>query len=365
MKKFLFWTALASVALTGCVKNDVEPNPSLGQDVEITFNAPVVGKITKAPVTGEIGTTYDQAESFIVTAWRHLKSKGDFAPANATVYIDQKPTVYTATATGIDGDAGTGSWHFNPTYYWPKTHYLTFSAYSPASLKEKATITIDETTGIYMDDVEIEDVVTNQYDILYSDRVFDQEESDYARTSNNNYLGVDIKFHHALSSVVVKVKMNADYSSTNNDQITINKIWFDKVYMNADFKENLSLGTETTSTGIWDDFKSENNNMDILGGVVGIDNTTETQYGTTALLIPQVLTGNLNVNYTITNHDDVSIVEEKSFILNTLKDGSSNTISEWEQGKRYTYTLTFGLNEIYLAPQVDNWDDVTMSDINI
>ncbi|MBQ5749860.1 MAG: hypothetical protein IIV86_00855, partial [Bacteroidaceae bacterium] len=95
MKKFLFWTALASVALTGCVKNDVEPNPSLGQESEITFNAPVVGKITKAaPQPGVLESLYNKDEDFVVTAWSH---KNPFDLTNPAVYFEQITAAWKGT----------------------------------------------------------------------------------------------------------------------------------------------------------------------------------------------------------------------------------------------------------------------------
>ena len=32
-------------------------------------------------------------------------------------------------------------------------------------------------------------------------------------------------------------------------------------------------------------------------------------------------------------------------------------ITEWQSGKKYTYSLTFTANEILLAPSIDDWDD--------
>ena len=373
MNKFLFWTALASVALTGCVKNDAEPNPSLGQDIEITFNQPVVGKITKAPNpdpdsdhSGEIsGATYPTTEQFIVHAWAH---QGDFDPNAPVVYINQQEVEYfdgSSIAAGAPGDLGEHTWRIDPHYYWPKTHKLTFTAYSPNQISNYASI--DAKTGIKLTNVVIGSNVAEHIDILYSNRVYNQTYPDYDKTANNQLIGVDIQFHHALASVKVMVKAKENYTSIDEDQITIHKIWFDNVEMKGTFSEGLSTGLETSSTGSWSTPTETNNDLDLKGGNnVVIDGFYEDaqKYGSTALLIPQELDGNLNVNYTITNPDGVSIKETIKFKLSEQTSGLT-PIDKWEQSKRYTYTLIFGLDEIYLAPQVDNWDDVTMSDINI
>lgn len=367
MKKFLFWTALASVALTGCVKNDVEPNPSLGQDVEITFNQPVVGKITKTPNHyGEISDAkYPTTEQFIVHAWAHEGNfDPDASPAPA-VYINQQKVVHfdgLSIAPGAPGDAGDETWRIDPPYYWPKTHKLTFTAYSPNQISTYASI--DAKTGIKLTDVVIGSDVTKHIDILYSNRVYNQTYPDYVYDiANNELIGVDIQFHHALASVKVMVTALKNYEPTN--AITINKIWFDNVEMKGTFTEGLVTGLEPSSTGSWTTPTETNDDLDLKGDNVAIDEVAPTptviQYGSTALLIPQNLDGYLNVKYTITNPNGTTIQETKAFKLSEQKDNSDTAIVEWEQSKRYTYTLTFGLNEIYLAPQVENWTSVESS----
>ncbi|MBQ6939427.1 MAG: fimbrillin family protein, partial [Muribaculaceae bacterium] len=304
-------------------------------------------------------------ESFIVHAWAH---QGDFAPASAVVYIKQQETEHfdgQSIAAGAPGDAGDETWRIKPPYYWPKTHKLTFTAYSPKEMITYASI--DSVTGIKLTDVVIGEVDTHR-DILYSNRVYNQTYPGYKfDVANNELIGVDIQFHHALASVKVMVTALKNYEPTN--AITINKIWFDNVEMKGTFTEGLVTGLEPSSTGSWTE-PTETSEVDLKGGDVAIDEVAPTptvkQYGSTALLIPQNLDGNLNVTYTITNPNGTTKIQEtKVFKLSEQKDNSDIAIVKWEQSKRYTYTLTFGLNEIYLAPQVDNWDDVTMSDINI
>ena len=37
-------------------------------------------------------------------------------------------------------------------------------------------------------------------------------------------------------------------------------------------------------------------------------------------------------------------------------------VPEWFRGKRYIYTLTIDLDEIYLSPEVVDWTDETVTD---
>ena len=368
MKKFLFWTALASVALTGCVKNDVEPNPSLGQDVEITFNKPVVGKITRAHQPGLMDTDYKQEEKFAVTAWAHEK---DFKADDAEIkpYIDKVMAYYkpSATATPNVGiaDGGTGGWVLATPYYWPKTHKLTFSAYSPYELPgvTDASVTVDK--GITLKGVTTPDLVADHYDMLFSTRVYDQKETSYVHT-NVDYIGVDIVFNHALSAIVVKACLDKTYA--DNNAIKINSIKFDNVMTVGDFYENITnykTLTGKSTTAYWDALDVPKDNF-----YIGQTTTADLQatpntitYGIPAMFIPQTLAnteGNIQmvVNYTITNTGGISLNETLTFDLSDLQDTS---VSEWEIGKRYTYTLTFSLNEIVLAPSVDDWTDVPVS----
>ena len=376
MKKLLFWTALASVALTGCVKNDVEPNPSLGQDVEITFNQPVVGKITKAHI-GEIkDAQYPTTEQFIVHAWAH---QGDFnQAASPVVYIDQQGTTHFdgQGLTGPDGDAGTyGTWRINPTYYWPKTHYLTFSAFSPAKLKDNPTYAdttkIDLVNGITLTNVKTPTDIDDHYDLLYSDRVYNQREREYTH-DNDNYYGVDVLFNHALASVNVQAQWAKDYNEgilNGENKIVITDIHFENVCFQATFNENVGgnralVNSDNRNNATWNNptnpqsisIKANNSNNLTL-------NTTAQTFGVPALFIPQNLTvgGNtkLVVDYTITNTGGAELNETITFDLSDIEfTDDDDADGVWEIGKRYTYTLTFGLNEIHLAPYVDSWDPV-------
>ena len=377
MKKFLFWTALASVALTGCVKNDVEPNPSLGQDVEITFNQPVVGKVTKAHI-GEIkDAQYPTTESFIVHAWAHKESFNQ--DTSLVVYIDQQEVEYFdgAGLTGADGDNATtgGTFRINPPYYWPKTHYLTFSAFSPAKLKDNPTYAdttkIDLVNGITLTNVKTPTDIDDHYDLLYSDRVYDQRERSYTH-ANNYYYGVDVLFNHALASVNVQAKWAKDYNYGIPDslnKIVITDIHFENVCFQATFNENVGgnralVNSANRNNATWNNpsnpqsisIKADNTNNLTL-------NTTAQTFGVPALFIPQALTvgGNtkLVVDYTITNTGGVELNETITFDLSAIEFTNDNDADYvWEIGKRYTYTLTFGLNEIHLAPYVDSWDPV-------
>ena len=43
----------------------------------------------------------------------------------------------------------------------------------------------------------------------------------------------------------------------------------------------------------------------------------------------------------------------------------SALLSAWVMGKRYTYNFIFSLDEVYFAPEVAEWTDVTVKDIDV
>lgn len=365
MKKNLFLAALAGVALVGCAKNEVAQVTDDSQR-EISFT-PVVAKTTKALVTGEIATNYDTNESFGVFGF--YCEADDYDPSNATVYMDNITCTYSSSIDEA-ADDGSGAWVPASTYYWPKNGKLTFSAYSPADAATAGTITCNATTGLKISNFAVANVVTSQYDLLYSDRAYNKTTS--IGVTNSTYDGVDILFHHALSSIHVMVKADATYPTNT---ITINSINILNAYFNGDFVENLTAAKETDSkaTSYWEGHNNEIGTFTIGNTDTDFSTTTTlTQYGTTALMLPQAFDHGssnhvkLQVNYTIKNGDGTTLPQVSTFDLTTEANtgevgGVPSTFTQWVKGYRYTYNITIGLNKVYFAPSVDPWENATIT----
>lgn len=366
MKKLLLLSAAVLTGLTACTKNEVIQTP----DQQITFSAPVVGAVTKA-VPGEIGTNYDKAESFKVFGW--YCTEDAFNPANSTVYMNNIKCVYNADMNVPKDEGDQGAWLPEHTYYWPKNGKLTFSAYSPSDVT--GTVTANATTGLKISGFTTDADVAKQYDLLYSDRAYNKTTS--IGETNSTYDGVDINFHHALSSIVVKVKTDMTYP---DGTITVNSIQFENVYSKADFVENLTTGKEASSVdpSKWEGWQTPQTvKVGEKGVAVAYD---AVQYGTTALLIPQTFAANtadskgeiiMRVNYTIKNGDGTTIAQEAVFKLDSdnytgnIGGQPVGIIDQWVKGYRYTYNLIFGVKQIYFAPSVDVWKDVVMDGVTI
>lgn len=338
MKKTLVFAALASVALVGCTKNVEVANNDLN---EITFDTPVLAPATKAD---EItGTTFPKNVDFAVFAWYNASELTGTNVAAGSLYMNDVTVKYDST-TNDDTD-GKGAWKPASVYFWPKNGFLAFDAYSPSSV----TATCDATTGIAFSDFVANTSYDNQIDLLYSTRVINKRSS--VEETNDTYDGVNIPFNHALSVVRVFVKASTD---TDANLIKVKSVKFMNIKNQGDFSQakwtpegtdvNLVIGeaaNATSSTAI---------------------STAEEQYGNNHIVLPQKFTGNsavLEIRYYILGQGDVEPLEQVA-TLNLASQsavGAENHTGSWLMGKRYNYHITFGLNEIYFAPSITDWED--------
>ena len=338
MKKTLVFAALASVALVGCTKNVEVANNDLN---EITFETPVLAPATKAD---EIkGTTFPETVDFAVFAWYSATELTGTNVAAGSLYMNDVRVSYDSTKD--DTTTGAGAWKPASVYFWPKNGYLAFDAYSPSSV----TATCDATTGIAFSDFVASTSYDDQIDLLYSTRVINKQAS--VEETNDTYDGVNIPFNHALSVVRVFVKAS---TATDANLIKVKSVKFMNIKNKGDFSQaawtpegadvNLVIGEAadtTSSTAI---------------------STAEEQYGNNHIVLPQVFTGDsavLEIKYYILSQGDVKPLEQVA-TLNLASQsavGTTNHTGSWLMGKRYNYHITFGLNEIYFAPSITDWED--------
>lgn len=372
MKKLFFIAAIAGVALASCTKNEVNTPAEKGK---ISFAAPVVSAVTKAPVAGEINPSdkYPTDEEFNVFAVHHT---GKYASAaGTTLYMEDVQVKYgSATANywapeHVDGGVA---------YYWPENadSYLTFAGYSPS----ETTGTIDWTAanGFTLSNFTVADETKNQYDLMFSRRTFDKQES----TGGTTYSGVDINFEHALSSIVFKAKRAEEYAGTiiKLYSITILNAYNKGTYVQGLVDDATNDSAEGypmwTPTGDETDYVVYNNETpdNIATGKTYDANDSD------VIVLPQVFERkevegeaagandvSIKVVYSIQTATGEEIKQEKIVSLQIgnggtqFKDNENNLISAWEIGKRYTYTISFGLDKIYFSPEVETWTDVTIN----
>lgn len=360
MKKVLLLAATAGIVLSSCVKN--EPADTFGaSDSKITFEAPAVGATTRA-IPGEIDNSaaYPENESFNVWGWYHENDYTNFAAL--TNYMTQE------NGDPIKVTKNGNTWAPATDYFWPKTGKLTFAAYSPADAAGTYTHTAQ---GLQIDGFTVPEV-GKQYDLMYSDRAYNRTSSTNQYPGkdgvSNTYDGVDIVFHHALSSIVFKVGTAENYSTGADIDFKIKSITIKNVYGAGDFNETLTDGT-TTRTPAWTTTGEANANYVAFTGEFAVpeDGATYTEPTGAAdlILLPQSFEGNdaavVEIAYTYGTAASGEIEATETFILK-----NSTNATAWEPNKRYTYRIIFGLDKITFAPIVENWEDVTVEpDINL
>ena len=339
MKKLFFIAAIAGVALVSCTKNEVAP---IAQQDEITFLSPVVGPQTK--VFGEIGATYNTEESFDVWC---VYNTGDITEWGGTAYFSDVEAAY---------DAGLVGWALSPKYYWPATGKLSFVALSPSLTN---ATTYDNANGFQITANWSQGANQNAIvDLMYSEPEFNCQKASYVNADNDNdddsgkykYNGVDIIFKHALSYIVFEVKTTADYSAST--EFRLNTITLSGVYTTGTFNQKAAdPWTEDTSGA--------------TGEYVAYTNDSGLEFGNSAvaapaaatkeiILLPQALVAGqqkITINYQISTDNGTTWIDQVQEV-----DIKNATVEAWEMGKKYTYTLSIGMQEILLDPAVTAWE---------
>lgn len=345
MKKHVLFAMALMVALASCTKNEVLDLP----EEKISFSSPVVAVTTKADVINEeMASPYDTAEEFAVWAYAYPASTSTNDWTGGSVYMNNVTCSYNAAVDGTNP-----GWAPSSVYYWPKNYWLAFAAYSPAV--SDGTKTYDS-NGLTVTDF-ITPAAGQQYDLMYSKRTSLMQ----ACPSDNNaggYHGVDLLFNHALSSIVVNVKLKDAYNTDAKQSIVVNEIYFKNVAEKGTFKENygstpewtLDTGTDPTS---YSPFAS--------GQLDGVTNTDFTTGSNALMLIPQSINDiKLYVKYTLKG--DSELVHEFDLdITGTYQDNNNAIVQNvvtWECGKRYIYNIVIGLDKIHFAPSVTPWEDM-------
>lgn len=334
MKKFFMFAAMASVVLASCVKN--EPVATVEQGDLITFEAPVVAPATKAAGVGTV--VYPAGDKFFLYGWYHANENGNFE----NKYIP-----------GAEISKVNGQNYFAPStsYYWPKSGYLSFFAYSPSALPEggdgslvPGTMALEKSMTLTYT---VPSTPEKQADVLYSEWAMNKTAQSEV-TTVGDYEGVEIVFNHALSAVVFSFSGVANTYQINS--VTLSGV-----------KETAVL-TSTPASTSWAAPTGDDVTYNVLSTPTTVSGTATTS--AMFMLIPQGLaSAQLTINYSLKNPSANEWIPQvaKVIDLDTAKDGSANAIDSWVMGTRYTYNVTFGAASIIkFAPSIKTeWVGVT------
>ena len=340
-------------------KGDSYPEPG---EHPISISCPLVSPSTKA-LAGEMPLNYSTDESFGVYALYY--PTGNFAGWNNTLgsmtYIDGAEFSYDSSID--DATAGSGAWSANPGYYWPKGGKMTFAAWSPYRAKNDVTELLYGSYGLKLTGFTTADKGSEQYDLLYSERVYDK--ADCSGTSAQ-YDGIDLLFRHALTSLHFTA-----CSSVSTAKIRISKIVIYGIYKSGDFNENVSETKPSTysSSPVWSfDGKAKytetsplvvyEDNSGIAAPVLPLQGSTPLTVGL-ALPIPQDITSaKMKVYYNV----QLGSAKPVPTVSQALE-LSSGTVTQWNRQTRYTYNLILGAQQIRFSVDVREWRDSDNTDI--
>lgn len=364
MKKIALLAAMSLAALVSCTKN--ETAPSVTDQQEITFASPVVGVSTKAPKYGLLSGDYPTTQTFNVWAWY---SEEDTYDGNGVKYMTDVTVEYDSKNFN-DSEDENGAWAPTPTYYWPKNGKLTFDAYSPTELRTLAEVKCDASKGLTIEDYNVPTILENQIDVLYSNRAADKVSTDF--TPGTTYEGVDIVFNHALAAVDFTIKQSEDYpaGTIKVQDIVINAL------SNGNFAHNITYPAGTVAVApAWDDQNTpaEYKALACTGYANSLQpSNAEGAAGATVLVLPQDFSDEndvtITVNYFIKNQNEDALPQKAVFHLKDVANQSGKdqadqnvTVNKWEMGKKYTYNLTIGLDDIFFAPTITEWVKVNVN----
>ena len=361
MKKIFILATIASVALAGCTKNELAA-PTNEQEV-ITFADPVAHVVTKTVLTP---VEYPTTSSFSVFADYHknVYATDKSADTNFSAYMRGTEGVDVTHKTTAIGEFDS-YWSPATPYYWPKDGYLTFAAYSPASAKENAAISYSIFNGISIQNYEVKQDLTNQCDLMLSNRVSDQKSTDMVTNSPSPYDGVQLTFSHVLSAIKFTVATDIDYSA-GGYTITLNTLKVKNAYKQGDLKQFANKDVNAVAlANIWSNVDTEETTGYTVCGTDKPLSTRAVKFSedidADLVLLPQGLDHTANSGGKVTAEVVYTIAKagESSIQYTANLDLSGKTDGKWDAGKRYIYEITIGMEQVVFAPTVTGWDTQT------
>ncbi len=331
MKKYLFLLSVAAVAMTACT-SETEEFVGSEQAREISFS-PITQKHTRAAVES---TTFPDNQKMYVAAYDATKKANFFAE-----------TEFSGTGSSWKGGK-----------YWPLSpatiNFLAYTGFTAGTATWNTTNPASQVVLAMVDNK------TAQNDLMYACG------TGSVTQNTANTLGfptnVPMEFMHAQAWI----SFNANATSAANGKVTLNKITLNGAKYSGTYTvthTNYNATSGQSVAGAWS----------ALGSTANVDVPGWTTAAIAYAASPSVgvAVGN---GLMIVPDDDNNTADFTSFTVNYTLDGNtydytytpeSDTAKNVDQAKHYIYNITFGVNEIVIAPTVANWADGGSNSISI
>ena len=334
MKKLIIIALIIGFA-SACTKSSIQYE----QPGEISLR-PVTAMTTKAAIQG---TTYPSDATFNVWAWwadvPENTSLAQF-PSGAEMYLNKRP---------FHKDANGNSWVGKDVpYFWPTRGSLVFAGYSPENAVAQNFSYSWTNKTMTITAYEQSTNISKTVDLMW----FDVTGCSYTDNNNKNAQnaavdGVPVVFKHLLSWLTFKFQ--------KKDVAASSYIVTDVKLINVDTKARFTSKPAALSEE-WSD-QTAPQTIPIWTGTKSMttDPVTLESAQNGVIVIPQPCTADhvqLQVRYKIS---EGGAEQSKDVYLTAGTDGHI-----WKPGKHYTYTITFGNNEILVLPDVTDWQTQTV-----
>ena len=310
-KKAYLIMAAAAMLLSACTISEITSS-------KISF-APVASKATRAIITG---TTYPTTESFVVSAYH----EGSFP------YFESQQASYNSTIA---------LWATSTEQYWPLGGSLTFKAYSPAGL---TGVSIDQANGVTATGYTVQNTTQMTTDFCYGTAT--------VADCSSHPESVPLVFSHALSQVVFRVKAAEKIANTT---FSLKGVSLGNIYSVGDFAD----GTWSNQASLQSyTLRSGGSSTDLTYTGDEPDVIEICAY----LFVPQTLSAAVDAAASLTvGYSIAQTVNSGTFTLDNppVTVPLRGTITQWEPGKKYIYTISIGLDVITFTASADEWDDRT------
>lgn len=320
LSEILLTVALVAL-LAGCViGHDVDTS----EEVELRVRAVMTQRTRTAPSVADIPA---EEESELSTTFPSDMELGLWAfslPRDrewAIFYPDAEPF---ATNEKFSHSEESGLWYPTKGLGWLYPQSLTLIGYAPYDLE----VEYSHKHGLVLRDYD----TANQsevVDVLYTDYISDLHSEKHTKF-------VDVPFRHALA----KVDMKAYTTLPDDYRYTIHKIYFESVATKGTFY------SQPSSEWILEEELNELVIYDSEEGCVLVVNESIAIEGAEGLVLPQQVSGCIVVDVEVLHAGFASRLSFRTQPLKTV----------WEEGRYYTYTLSFTLDGVSIKEPSEKFD---------